>query len=237
MKFLLFMIRISMGMDEKVYSTSRGEIILVTNLDAKRLDGLKMADGLGIFFHYRYEEASKTREVLHKLCASPSCRVAAALHGKTLVGYVTIVPPEEESKWEEIDRELSALMQPGERPFVCELGSIEVGKDFRELGIASALLEYTFSDPFLSRKIVFLRELSWHWDIRASGLSIYEYRNMLFRMFERAGFEYCMSDDEEVSYSGTNMFMVRVGGEVPSEVAMKFYGCLCRSQPRGWGWG
>jgi len=237
MKILHFAFRLLPGMEEKKYNTAGGDIVLVRDMDPERLAGLQMAGGLGIFFHYRYEEASKTKEVLLGLCGSCRCKVTAAVDDSTLVGYVTIVPPADGSRWEKLDRELSSLIVDSESPFVCELGSIEVGKNYRGLGVATALLEFTFDDPSFDRRIVFLRELSWHWDIRASGLSVLEYRNMLFRMFERAGFGYCTTDDDEVSYSGANMFMVRVGRDVPMEVAMKFYRMLCRSEPKGWGWG
>jgi len=224
-------------MEKREYHSDDKHLILIRRIDYKSLEKLKMSRGLGIFFHYRYEEASKTRGVLLDLCSGEGNIVTCAIDGDILAGYVTIVPPEKGSRWEKLIEEFSREEWATSEPPVCELGSIEVGKDYRRKGLAMALLKFLLEDPSFKRKIVFLRELSWHWDVKESGLSIYEYRSMLFHLFERVGFEYCCTDEEEVSLRGANMFMVRIGDEVPSDAVLRFCRLLCRSEPRGWGWG
>ena len=224
-------------MVEREVTTKKGAVRLVREVEPDFIADLDMGEGLGIFFHYRYEDAHKTKELLSILSRSADRRLACAVHGDDLVGYVTVVPPEEGSKWESIERSLESSAEELPRPLLMELGSIEISKPWRSQGLARLLLEFMFDAPYFDKRIVFSRELSWHWDLKGSGLSAYEYRSMLMKLFERAGFRYCETDDEEIGYAGENMLMVRVGPSVPSQTALLFHRSVCRSEPRGWGWG
>ena len=164
-------------------------------------------------------------------------RIACAVCSRDLVGYVTVVPTEEGSRWRTIEEALQRSADGLRHPLIMELGSIEISKPWRSQGLARKLLEFMFDDPYYEERIVFSRELSWHWDLKASGLSAYEYRGMLMRLFEGVGFRYCETDDEEIHYAGENMLMVRMGSAVPPETALLFHRSVCRSEPRGWGWG
>jgi acetoin utilization protein AcuA len=224
-------------MVEREVATEKGTVRLVRELEPGFVAGLHMGEGLGIFFHYRYDDAHRTKEVLSALCAGDDQRIACAVCTDDLIGYVTAVPPEPGSRWEAIGNALGAPAGRPAAPILIELGSIEISKPWRSLGLARSLLEFLFEDAFFNGRIVFSRELSWHWDLKSSGLSAYEYRSMLLRLFERVGFRYCETDDEEIGYSGENMLMVRVGPDVPAETAFVFYRSVCRSEPKGWGWG
>jgi acetoin utilization protein AcuA len=224
-------------MVEKKVDTEKGAVRLIRELEPGFISRLHMGEGLGIFFHYRYEDAHKTKEILSALCTGGSRRIACAVSGDSLVGYVTVVPPEEGSKWEAMEESLHEYAEGMAFPILMELGSIEISKPWRAMGLARSLLRFMLEDGYFDQKIVFSRELSWHWDLKASGLSAYEYRNMLLKLFEGAGFRYCETDDEEIGYAGENMLMVRVGPGVPVDVAFVFYRSVCRSEPRGWGWG
>jgi acetoin utilization protein AcuA len=224
-------------MVEKEVATEKGTVRLIRGFEPGFISGLRMGEGLGIFFHYRYEDAHKTKEVLSALCASGSQRIACAVSDDDLIGYVTAVPPEPGSKWETIDKTLHEYAKGLVPPILMELGSIEISKPWRSLGLARLLLRFMLDNGYFDDKIMFSRELSWHWDLKSSGLSTYEYRSMLLRLFEGAGFRYCETDDEEIGYAGENMLMVRVGTRVPVEAAFVFYRAVCRTEPRGWGWG
>jgi GNAT superfamily N-acetyltransferase len=224
-------------MVERDVVTKRGTIKLVRDFEPGYIADLQMGEVLGIFFHYRYEDAHKTKELLSTLSGCGDQRIACAVSSKDLVGYVTVVATEQGSRWRTIEEALEGSAEGLTRPLLMELGSIEISKPWRSQGIARLLLEFMFGDPFFEDRIVFSRELSWHWDLKASGLSSYEYRSMLMRLFEGVGFRYCETDDEEIHYAGENMLMVRVGSSVPAETALVFYRSVCRSEPRGWGWG
>jgi GNAT superfamily N-acetyltransferase len=225
------------SMVEKEMTTKKGMVRLVRDFEPGYIADLQMGEGLGIFFHYRYEDAHKTKELLSTLSGCADQRIACAVCSRDLVGYVTVVETEQGSRWRSIEEALEESAVGLPRPLLMELGSIEISKPWRSQGIARMLLEFMFDDPFFEDRIVFSRELSWHWDLKASGLSSYEYRSMLMRLFEGAGFRYCETDDEEIHYAGENMLMVRVGSAVPAETALVFYRSVCRSEPKGWGWG
>jgi hypothetical protein len=224
-------------MVEKEIQTAKGRILLVRNLTADRLSRLHMEEGLGVFFHYRYEEAKKTKEVLSTICNEENSCVVGAIRNETLLAYLTIVSTAGGTRWSEVNAALCASSDALTDPVLLELGSIEVSTAWRSIGLAHSLFEFAFEDPLLEEKIVFSRELSWHWDLRASNLDRYRYRTMLMKLFEGAGFRYCETDDEEIGYAGENVFMARVGVRIPPETAMLFHRSLCRSEPRGWGWG
>lgn len=224
-------------MVEREITTKKGAVRLVREFGAGFIAELNMGEGLGIFFHYRYEDAHKTKELLSALSNSADQRIACAVNSKDLVGYVTVVPTEEGSRWRVIEETLSGSGEGLRQPLLMELGSIEISKPWRSQGLARLLLEFMFDDPFFDDRIVFSRELSWHWDLKASGLSSYEYRSMLMKLFEGVDFRYCETDDEEIGYAGENMLMVRIGSAVPAETKLLFHRSVCRSEPRGWGWG
>ena len=222
---------------EETLNTEKGEVVLVRDLSADRLAALEMGAGLGVFFHYRYEDAHRTRDVLAEVCERADDCLNCAINGDVLIGYCTIVGPCPDSRWAAINDELVGKPQDATPALLLELGSIEISAAWRSLGLARALLDFTFREPLFEQRIVFSRELSWHWDLRSSNLTIYEYRTLLLGLFEQVGFRYCETDDEEIAYAGENMLMARVGRLVPPETALRFYRSLCRSEPRGWGWG
>lgn len=224
-------------MSRKVIQTKKGEVLLVRDETGDFLSSLEMGEGLGIFFHYRYEDAEKTKEVLSSICIREGQMVVCAAYDNFLVGYVAIVRPGEGTRWDDINKALIGSADVLEDPVLLELGSIEVSAAWRSIGLAHELMAFTFEDPRFEHKIVFSREFSWHWDLKSSGLSSYRYRSMLLKLFEKAGFRYCETDDKEIQYSGENMLMTRVGRDVPAGTAFTFYRSIQRSEPRGWGWG
>lgn len=222
---------------ERTLRTRRGEVLLVRDPTFEHLFPLGMGEGLGVFFHYRDQDARMTRELLSEATKGGDNSVVCAVRDHAVIGYVMIVPPEPGTRWFEINE---ALVRSGcglEDPILLELGSVEVARPWRMEGIGREILRFAFEDPRFERKIVISRELSWHWDLKSAGLTALEYRTMLLRFFERAGFRYCDTDDEEIAYSGENMLTVRVGRDVPPETALVFHRSLVRSEPRGWGWG
>lgn len=222
---------------ERTLRTRLGEVLLVRDPSFEYIFPLAMGEGLGVFFHYRDQDARMTRELLSAAAKGEDNRLVCAVHEHAVIGYVMIVPPEPRTRWFEVNETLVQSGSGLDDPILLELGSVEVAKPWRTEGIGGEILRFAFEDPHFERKIVISRELSWHWDLKAAGLTAFEYRTMLLRFFEKAGFRYCETDDEEIAYSGENMLTARVGREVPPETALLFHRSLVRSEPRGWGWG
>ncbi len=206
-------------------------------LDSSRLNHIEMGKGLGNFFHYRYRTMEKTREVLGSVCEKEQNRVAGAVYRDTLVGYVTIIRPGEGTCWYDLNRSIAEKHVNADNPVILELGSIEVSTSWRGKGVGKSMLSFIFDDTELEEKIVFTREYSWHWDLKSTRLSSYQYRGMLLRLFQPFGFRYYHTDDAEICYSGESMFLARTGRRVTSEIAMEFYRSVSGSGMGGWGWG
>jgi acetoin utilization protein AcuA len=226
-----------MAVVEKRLQTRKGEVVLARGVDERHIRGLGVGQGLGVFFHYRQENGSAVRRMLSEACQSDGGRLACAVFQNCIIAYAAVVRPEAGTRWHEINGELVREFPVLVDPVLLELGSIEVSTPWRSIGLARTLLRFMFEDPIFEEKIVLSRELSWHWDLRETGLSSFAYRSMLLRLFESAGFRYFQTDDEEIGYAGENMLTVRTGERVPPEAALRFYLSLSRREPRGWGWG
>ncbi len=222
-------------MIEKRIATRKGDVILARDCGEDFIRNLGMGQGLGAFFHYRYEDAHKTRKILSRV--SENDLIACAVSANCIIGYVTIVGPEKDSRWEEINVELLKTAPALADPVLLELGSIEVSTPWRSMGLGRELMRFMFEDPVFEEKIVISRELSWSWDLRSTGLGPLAYRSMLLRLFESAGFRYYDTDDPEIALASENMLTARVGGRVPPETALTFYRLLQKRESRGWGWG
>lgn len=222
-------------MVEKRLKTKKGDVVLARDFSEEYIRCLGMGEGLGVFFHYRYPDAHKTRKILSAV--SESDMLACAISANCIVGYVAVVGPEPGSRWEEINAALLKSFPALADPVLLELGSIEVSMPWRSMGLARELMRFMFEDPALEEKIIISRELSWSWDLRSTELTPLAYRSMLLRLFESAGFRYCETDDEEIGYAGENMLTARIGERISPEAAFAFYGMLRKRETRGWGWG
>jgi acetoin utilization protein AcuA len=222
---------------EKRVKTKRGEVILARDFSEEYIRCLGMGEGLGVFFHYRYQDAHKTRKILSSVSESGDTELACVVFANCIVGYVLIVSPEPDSRWSEINNALLGGFPALADPVLLELGSIEMSTPWRGLGLSRELLRFIFEEPVFEEKIVISRELSWTWDLRSTGLTPLAYRSKLLRLFESAGFRYCDTDENEIGYAGENMLTVRFGERIPPEAVFLFHRMLSKREQRGWGWG
>ena len=225
-------------MIEKRVKTKRGEVILARDFSEEYIRCLGMGEGLGVFFHYRYQDAHKTRKILSSVSESGDTKLACVgfreLH-RRLRGDRE---PRARLPLERDQRARSSESFPAlADPVLLELGSIEMSTPWRGLGLSRELLRFMFEDPVFEEKIVISRELSWTWDLRSTGLTPLAYRSKLLRLFESAGFRYCDTDDNEIGYAGENMLTARFGEKIPPEAVFLFHRLLSKREQRGWGWG
>jgi hypothetical protein len=222
---------------ERKVKTPKGEVILARDITEDFIRNLGMGEGLGVFFHYRYQDAQRTRNILSSASALGDTKLACVVSANCIIGYVLIVSPEADSRWSEINAALLSAFPALADPVLLELGSVEMSTPWRRLGLSRELLRFVFEDPFFEEKIVISRELSWTWDLRSTGLTPLAYRSKLLRLFESAGFRYCDTDDDEIGYAGENMLTARFGEQIPPEAALLFHRLLSKRDQRGWGWG
>lgn len=179
--------------------TPQGPVELFSTVKPEVLRRLVMDDGLRNF-----RPPARQHEALCAIAQMPEGKVSAALHGSVIVGYVTFHRPDAYSRWVK-------------HPLMLELGGIEVSPSWRRYGLASRLLRVAFADPVLENYIVYTTEYCWHWDLKTTGLDVWQYQRMLTKLFGSVGLSQRATDDPDILEHPANVFMARVGRNVPQE--------------------
>jgi acetoin utilization protein AcuA len=138
-------------------------------------------------------------------------RILIARDKETIVGYVTFHYPDDMERWSE-----------GKMDNLIELGAIEVAKSFRSSGLGKQLISLAFSDQQFDNTIVYTTEYYWHWDLKGSGLNVWDYRKMMQRLMETVGMILYATDDPEICSHPANCLMVKAGKEVSQASIEKF---------------
>ncbi|OEF98258.1 GNAT family N-acetyltransferase [Desulfuribacillus alkaliarsenatis] len=170
-------------------------------IEAEKLRHLNMHEQLVAF---RIPEEQK--EALVEIAELPEGRIVGAIHNDTLVGYITFHYPDPYERWAE-----------GNMEDLLELGAIEVAKDYRQYGLAKKMMAIAFKDSVMDQFIVISTEYYWHWDLKNTGLSVWDYRKIMESIMSSVGMEYFATDDPEICSHPANLLMARIGKEVPLE--------------------
>lgn len=156
--------------------------------------------------------APQQHKALVEIAALPEGRIVIARHGDMVVGYVTYLYPDPLERWSEA--ELSDLL---------ELGAIEVIPAFRHASIGKKLLEVSYMDDAMNDYIVISTEYYWHWDLKGTGLTVWDYKEVMKKVMGVVGMEAFATDDPEITCHPANMLMARIGSRVPQESIERFH--------------
>ncbi|WP_025028787.1 GNAT family N-acetyltransferase [Caldalkalibacillus mannanilyticus] len=148
--------------------------------------------------------SSEQFQALLSIAELAEARIIAAMEGNTIVGYVTFLYPDPLERWSE------AKMQD-----LLELGAIEVAPPYRNLGLGKEMLRVAFMDDAMEDYIVITTEYYWHWDLKGTGLDVWQYRKIMERMMTSAGLKWYATDDPEICSHPANCLMARIGDRVP----------------------
>ncbi|WP_339224559.1 GNAT family N-acetyltransferase [Paenibacillus sp. FSL H8-0332] len=168
-------------------------------LSAETLQTLSMHRDLDAF-----RKPQEQLEALIEISGLPEGRILAAVVSDVIVGYVTFHYPDELELWSQ-----------GGMEDLVELGAIEVADEYRGCGLAKLLVSSAFEEGQLENCIVFTTEYYWHWDLKGSGLSVWEYRQMMEKLMKTVDMVWYATDDPEICSHPANCLMVRMGQEVP----------------------
>ncbi len=206
-------IRSSAGSVPRQIQTHRGTVTIIPLCPSGVLQTLDIDDGLGFFWHNRPD---LQRQVLLKIAAQPEGSVTIAHNAdRVIVGYVTIILPDSDTRWGR--DHIEGLF---------ELGGIEVGRSWRGLGLSDALLRATFGGGVFDKSIVIATGYRWCWDIEPTGLTMREYRDMLHRVFQRHGFKFFETDEPNIAWYPDNGLVARLGPRVSPQLLAQFKGLL-----------
>lgn len=150
-------------------------------------------------------------EALLKVADLPENRIIAAIEDDKIVGYAIFLYPDPLERWSEV--ELDNLL---------ELGAIEVSANYRGYGLAQNLLKVAMMDDAVEDYIIITTEYYWHWDLRGTGLSIWEYRDVMEKVMKSGGLEWYATDDPEICSHPANCLMARIGGRVTADAVHEF---------------
>jgi len=194
----------------KTLETQKGPVLLRDFCPPSLVERLVADSGLHAFARLPERE----HQLLLGIAKRPDCALALAhTPAGEIVGEVTLAPGDE--WWDGLEN-------------VYEV-AIEVSSQWRGLGIARQLLAFALELDALEDMILFAIGLSWHWDTEGLGLTLYNYREMISRLFTSQGFTEYPTTEPNVRMEPANIFLARVGSRVDARVVSRFFNHLLSS--------
>ena len=188
------------------FKSKNGNVLVEGPVSSEKLASYTLHEDLKAF-----RPSHQQHKALVEIAGLEEGRIIVIRKDDIIVGYVTYLYPDPLERWAE-DR----------IPNMIELGAIEVIPSYRGTGAGKKLLEVSFMDDAMEDYLVITTEYYWHWDLKGTGLSVWDYRNMMERMMTTANFEYYATDDPEITSHPANCLMARVGSRVGTETLERF---------------
>ena len=141
----------------------------------------------------------------------PEGRIIIVRDQQTIVGYCTFLHPDPLETWSK-----------GNMENLIELGAIEVIPKYRGTGVGKTLLRVSMMDDAMEDYITITTEYYWHWDLKGTGLNVWEYRKVMEKMMQAGGLKYFATDDPEISSHPANCLMAKIGNRVDNDSIQQF---------------
>lgn len=190
----------------KELKTPHGNVIIEGPITSEKLADLEFHEHLVAF-----RPAPQQHKALIEIAALPEGRIIIARFNNMVVGYATYLYPDPLERWSE-----------GKMEDLIELGAIEIIPQFRRYGVGKNLLIVSMMDDAMEDYITITTEYYWHWDLKGTGLNIWEYRKVMEKMMNAGGLVWYATDDPEICSHPANCLMVRIGKRVKSESIQQF---------------
>ncbi len=191
---------------KKELTTSIGHLVIEGPIESEQLEKYEFHQDLIAF-----RPASKQHQALVEIANLPEGRIIIARYGEMVIGYATFLYPDPLERWSE-----------GKIEDLIELGAIEVIPKFRGYGVGKSLLTISMMDDAMEDYIIITTEYYWHWDLKGSGLTVWEYRKLMEKMMNEGGLQWYATDDPEICSHPANCLMVRIGKRINNESLQKF---------------
>ena len=189
--------------NSKKIETSYGTILVEGPNDLQKL---KFHEGLTAFRIPEQQFAA-----IIEISKLPEGRMIIARLNDTIIAYATFLYPDPLERWSE-----------GNMENLLELGAIEVAPEFRGAGVGKSILQVAMMDDAMEDYIVITTEYYWHWDLKRTGLNVWQYRKVMEKMMQAGGLEVATTDDPEISSHPANCLMIRIGNRVDQDSIKKF---------------
>ena len=190
--------------------TSMGKVIIRTfcspgEIRQYQLDGQFTA-------HAQFKSLYTKRESLEKIAGQTDANVVLALTDDgQIIGFGVLAYPEPNERWSELEPHV-----------MIEVRAIEVARSWRSEKIAPRILNSLVDHPKIEDKIAYMVGYSWTWDLEYTKKTGAEYRRMLLKLFASCGFEEYQTNEPNVSLKPENLFMCRIGQNIPDKILNRF---------------
>ena len=199
-----------LGHQREVF-TPRGPVQVISHCTPEFVSELELDPGIGVF--KTYCSILRSKADLERIAEWEDGNLILASFGDHLiVGYTACGhpgPQEGFGPW-------------NENRLYYELGSIEVSRQWRGLGLAKSMVGVFCEDEFLETKIAYLTGFCWHWDVEWNQVTHFEYRRRLMDLFSPFGFKAYLTNEPNVAMNPENFLMARIGSRVSREDREQF---------------
>ncbi|WP_181349896.1 GNAT family N-acetyltransferase [Thalassobacillus sp. CUG 92003] len=158
-----------------------------------------------------FRPPAKQFEAVKSIADFKEGRIIIARLDNLIAGYVTYLHPDPLERWSKLNME-----------DLIELGAIEVIPEYRGTGVGSQLLKVSMKDAYMENYIIISTEYYWHWDLKGTGLNIWNYRKVMERMMGAGGLTPYPTDDPEIISHPANCLMAKIGEHVPQSSVEQF---------------
>lgn len=186
--------------------TTQGNLVIEGPIPSKQLASLEFHQDLVAF-----RPPALQHKALIEIADLPEGRIIIARNHDTIVGYVTFLHPDPLERWSE-----------GKMNNLIELGAIEVIPKYRGASVGKNLLRVSMMDDYMENYITITTEYYWHWDLKGTGLNVWEYRKVMEKMMKAGGLEWFATDDPEICSHPANCLMVKIGKNVDQDSVQQF---------------
>ncbi|WP_020007480.1 GNAT family N-acetyltransferase [Salinicoccus albus] len=188
------------------YDTNGQTFVIEGPLSGSELEKLTYDEGLDAFRPPRDQF-----EAIIEIADLEEGRIIIVRTDSHIVGYVTFLHPDPLERWSD-----------GSLPYIMELGAVEVSLDYRSYGLGKKMLQHAMKDDFVENYIIITTEYYWHWDLKNSGLDVYEYKELMIRLMAFSGFEVFQTNDPEITGHPANTLMARIGRHITNDQMIEF---------------
>ncbi|MBI5974258.1 GNAT family N-acetyltransferase [Staphylococcus canis] len=192
--------------EKEIYSINDETIIIEGPVSQEYLAQFKFDEGLSAF-----RQPREQFEAIQEISTLEEGRIYIIHETESIIGYVTYLYPDPLERW-----------STGQLPYLLELGAIEITLRYRGKGLGHELLKVSTRSPELEDYIIITTEYYWHWDLKNSGLDVFEYKKLMHRMMSSGGLEVFATDDPEITSHPANSLMARIGKNITVEQMQAF---------------
>jgi GNAT superfamily N-acetyltransferase len=195
----------------KLYKTPAGPLFLRSCCSPSLVEGLHADEGLRAFARLPERE----HQLLLSLSRQPETSLTLAYTATgNIVGQATLAPVD--NWWQGIGNAYEI--------------AIEVSSRWRKLGIAHHLLSLALEFESLEEYLILGLGFTWHWDYERLGMSRFQYREMMARLFAAHGFVEYLTSEPNIRMDPANILVARLGSHFEYESMNRFFQRLLQSE-------